>query len=100
MKNQIAKSSAIVLALVLGMACTRSASAQDCEAFYTNSSDVQVTLAEQWNGKSWTIQSTGNAAGANHLLGISCSSASACTAIGIYQDSKSLGTLAERWGPR
>ena len=38
MKNQITKSFAFVLALVLGMACTQSASAQaHCDATYTNS---------------------------------------------------------------
>jgi hypothetical protein len=38
MKNQIAKSFATGLALVLGMACTRFASAQEhCSADYTDS---------------------------------------------------------------
>src|ERR1700741_337197 len=39
MKNQIARSLAVVLALVLGMACTQSASAQTCSAAYTHSFD-------------------------------------------------------------
>ena len=40
MKNQSAKSFAIVFVLVLGMACVQSASAQpDCSATYTNSFD-------------------------------------------------------------
>jgi hypothetical protein len=39
MKNQSAKSLAIVLGLVLGMACTRSAPAQSCSVNFTNSVD-------------------------------------------------------------
>jgi hypothetical protein len=40
MKNQTAKSFAVFLALILGMACTQSASAQKhCDASYTNSFD-------------------------------------------------------------
>jgi hypothetical protein len=39
MKNHVVKSLAIFLALVLGMACTQSASAQTCSANFTNSFD-------------------------------------------------------------
>jgi Trypsin len=59
------------------------------------------TLVEAWNGSSWTVQSSANAAGQNYnvLMDVSCSAANACTAVG--QDSAGFGqqpeSLAERW---
>jgi hypothetical protein len=43
-------------------------------------------LAERWNGSKWTVR---HLAGHGLLTGVSCTSASACTAVG--------GNLAERW---
>lgn len=44
-----------------------------------------MTLAERWNGSAWTTQSTPNPAGGSHLASVSCSSATACTAVGYRQ---------------
>lgn len=65
---------------------------------YANGAGVQVTLVERWNGSSWVIQPTPNPAGAiiSELLGVSCASDNACTAVGDSIGSAS-GTLAERW---
>src|SRR5438128_2358635 len=58
---------------------------------------TQVTLAEAWNGTAWTTQTTPNPAGAtaSQLSGVSCSSATACTAVGYYSDRSGTHTLAE-----
>ena len=69
-----------------------------------------VTLAEPWDGTSWTLETTPNpaAAGANGLTSaqfsaVSCTSSSACTAVGLYYDwppqvgSVYIIPLAERW---
>jgi hypothetical protein len=73
--------------------------------YYSNSAGVAVTLAERWNGKAWAVQATPNPSGSsnatsgNYLDGVSCTSASACTAVGYYYNN-STGyslTLAERW---
>jgi hypothetical protein len=56
-------------------------------------------MAERWNGTTWTVQPTPNpASGHRTLYAVSCSSASACTAVGIYFE-KSGGTSpnVERW---
>jgi hypothetical protein len=60
------------------------------------------TLAEAWNGTSWTIQSSPNAPGQryNALADVSCTAAGACTTVG--QDAAAaIGSepesLAERW---
>ena len=51
-------------------------------------------VAERWNGTRWTIQPTPNPRpGGAFLNGVSCTSASACTAVGSLPP----GTLAERW---
>jgi hypothetical protein len=67
---------------------------------YENSSKVDVTLSERWNGTEWTIQSTPNPTGAkqSHLLGVSCVASTSCIAVGWYENSS--GThmaLAEEW---
>jgi hypothetical protein len=65
-----------------GISCT---SGTSCIAVgdYYNGTDT-VTLAEAWNGSTWTIQTTPNPAGSVSagLDGISCSSATACVAVG------------------
>src|SRR5205823_6314005 len=74
--------------------CTAVGSSDD-----TNSA-VYGTLAERWNGSSWAIQPTPNPSGVygSRLSGVSCSSASGCTAVGGYVTSSGIEvTLAERW---
>lgn len=67
---------------------------------YENSSDVYVTLAERWNGTTWKAQQPPNPAHGTQitLVGVSCTSAAACTAVGVYYDKAGAGVaLAERW---
>jgi hypothetical protein len=86
---------------LLAVAC---ATATACTAVgdYSNGSN-SVTLAERWDGKTWSIQSTPNPGQGGTLSGVACTSASACTTVGEYETSRtnfSLGfsvTLAERW---
>jgi len=58
-----------------------------------------VTLAERWNGTAWAIERTPNPAGstASALNGVSCTSATACTAVGDYYTSTNPLPLVERW---
>ena len=82
-----------------GVSCTTS-SACTAAGYYVNSAGTIVTLAERWNGSSWTIQSTPNPTGTNDsaLNGVSCTTSSACTAAGYYTNSAgTIVTLAERW---
>jgi hypothetical protein len=59
------------------------------------------TLAERWNGHAWSIQPTPNPPGGQwFLIAVSCTSRSACTAVGgrlAPPTQNGLGTLAERW---
>ena len=85
---------------LLSVSCT-SSSACIAVGIYTDSSGApDVTLAEQWNGAKWTVKSTPNPSGSQHafLNSVSCSSSSACTAVGASFDSSgAASTLAERW---
>jgi hypothetical protein len=82
-----------------GVSCS-SATACTAVGNYRGSGGNYLTLAERWNGATWTIQPTPNPSGApyNSLQGVSCPSATACTAVGFYESSGgSYLTLAERW---
>lgn len=53
------------------------------------------TLAEEWNGSHWRIVPTPSPSRASELRGVSCTSATACTAVGSSASEK--WALAERW---
>jgi hypothetical protein len=84
-----------------GVSC---ASTSVCTAVgtYENYSFAARILAERWNGSSWVRQSTPKPSGATvYLLGltaVSCTSASICTAVGVYENSSEARiTFAEYW---
>jgi hypothetical protein len=83
-----------------------SCSAADaCTAVGTdvNTSGIDVTLAERWDGAGWQRQATPNPAGdtttsvAPTLLGVSCPTASFCVAVGNYQDGFNQAGMADTW---
>jgi hypothetical protein len=70
-------------------------SAADCTAIgsYPSANFQQsLTLAEQWNGKAWSIEPSPHPT-QDTLLGVSCVSATACTAVGTVGPAP----LAEKW---
>jgi hypothetical protein len=74
--------------------------ASSCEAVgQFTSGGATRTLAEGWNGSSWTIQSTPNVSGAANsaLGGVSCPSATDCEAVGDSFTGPNSATLAEVW---
>jgi hypothetical protein len=56
------------------------------------------TLAEEWNGSHWQIIRTPSPSRESELRGISCTSPTACTAVGSSASDK--WTLAEHWNGR
>jgi len=80
------------------VSCT---AARTCTAvgLFTNASGTDVTLAEAWDGTAWTIQSTANPPRAtfSELSGVSCTAASACTAVGNTASQSASSSLAETW---
>ena len=80
-----------------GVSCT-SSSACTAVGSYMNSSSVQQTLIEAWNGTTWSIVSSPNGSSLPNVLeGVSCTSASNCTAVGLYQSGSYDLTLVESW---
>lgn len=84
----------------LAISC-RQARACTAAGDYGTSAGADVTLAERWNGTRWTIRQTPNPKNSfgSSLRAISCSSAHACTATGVYAiDAEGdAEPLAEAW---
>jgi IPT/TIG domain len=85
-------------AILEGVSCPSSTS---CTAvgFNTSSGGVQTALIESWNGENWSLGSAAIPTGGASLgfNGVSCTAASACTAVGGYTASTGVAGLAERW---
>jgi hypothetical protein len=82
-----------------GVSCT-STTACTAVGKYTTTAGIRKTLAERWNGTKWSVQSTPNPSGTSEAVfrGVSCSSSTACVAVGSYYGSGgSVLTLAEQW---
>ncbi len=84
-----------------GVSCT-SATACTAVGSYQTRSGKHVTLAERWNGSTWSRQPTPNPASPprSALAAVSCTSATACTAVGssaVDNFGSNSRTLAERW---
>jgi hypothetical protein len=62
---------------------------------------AELTLAEAWNGSTWTIQPTVDKGGdtSNYLYGVSCNASDACMSVGSYNSNTSFrfGVLTEVW---
>ena len=82
-----------------GVSCPRS-SACTAVGDFTRGSGVVVTLAEHWDSRGWATQATPSPRGArlSALVSVSCSSPSACTAVGQAISNQGASVpLAERW---
>ena len=57
------------------------------------------SLAAVWNGGGWSLQSPSTPGGAlsDELVGVSCTGASACTAVGAYDAGSGAVPMAQRW---
>jgi hypothetical protein len=78
-----------------GVACSSPDACMAVGGYNNSSNSRNLTLAEAWNGKTWTIKASPNPKGAtgSNLFGVSCD-ASACMAIGDSGENK---TLSEAW---
>jgi hypothetical protein len=85
-----------------GVSCTSASACTAVGLTYRRTAEPK-TLIESWNGSAWSIVRSPNPAprsrfGIDSLFGVSCISASACTAVGSYQrDSRKPRTLIESW---
>jgi hypothetical protein len=85
------------------VSCT---SARACTATGANFSATGPTLAVRWDGTRWRVQHTPSPAnsGTSHeevaLNGVSCASATACTATGAYAPGGHSAYFLEAWNGR
>ena len=80
-----------------GVSCT---SPTACTAVgYANNGTVYQTLIEEWDGTAWSIVPSPdtNASQYNFFRGVSCTSATACTAVGAASNGTKYQTLIEQW---
>jgi hypothetical protein len=80
------------------VSCTSVSDCMATGAAVDQTGENQFTLAESWNGTSWTLLHTpGPGSFGNELLGVSCAAATACMAVGDFIGNGNGMTLAEAW---
>jgi hypothetical protein len=75
-----------------GVSCPSVTACIAVGSHWDSATDVEVSLAEGFDGSTWTAQPTPNPAEGGYLYGVSCPSASACIAVGNAD-----ATLVERY---
>lgn len=74
----------VTISNLYGVSC---ASDRGCTAVgsYFNSANVQVPLAESWDGSTWTVQAVpSRSKSGGEILAVSCAAPGRCTAVGNY----------------
>jgi hypothetical protein len=84
------------------VSCVTATSCEAVGSYLTSDTFKPLTLAEQWNGSTWAVQSTPNPAQSidNNLLGVWCTSADSCAAVGdqtLPGTPLATLTLAQSW---
>jgi hypothetical protein len=85
--------------VLAGLSCSSPAMCTAVGSFLSQAGTT-ATLAERWDGSTWTLLATPNPSGSSgaELSGLSCASSSACVAVGSSSGgAAALQTLAERW---
>jgi hypothetical protein len=80
-----------------GVSCVSATACTAAGYSYKTSSAHSKTLIESWNGTRWSVVSTPNPRSSNYLYGVSCVSATTCTAVGDSLASAGDKTLIESW---
>ena len=88
---------------LFGVSCSSPTACIAVGRYYNTTLLREQMLTESWNGSEWKLQSTAEPSGGekSQLIGVSCSSSTACTAVGLYYDptitKNAYQPLAERW---
>jgi hypothetical protein len=86
-------------AMLAGVSCSSPDACTAVGDYYDSTNDL-LTLAERWDGHSWTIETTPNAPNvhSNVLNAVSCAGPRTCTAVGYSVTAKSrIRALVEQW---
>jgi hypothetical protein len=81
------------------VSCASTVSCTAVGVTYTSVGENAMPLAEYWDGTSWTAETVPVPAGAFDidLTGVSCPTATDCTAVGTYDGTAGGDPLAEQW---
>jgi len=80
------------------VSCPDHASCMATGSSLDQTGENQFTLAEAWNGMSWSLSSTPSPGSfGDELRGVSCTSPSSCMAVGDFTGTGNELTLAEAW---
>lgn len=81
-----------------GVSCVSSAFCVAVGWYYDATAAAYRTLAETWNGTTWSITPTPSPSVQSALEGVSCTGPASCRAVGYYDSSHSgFKTLVESW---
>ncbi len=86
--------------LLVAVSCTSPRACVAVGSSNTAGNDGTVTLAEIWDGMTWTIEPTPNPTGAKYslLTGVSCASKNSCVAVGFsISPGSASAALSEVW---
>jgi hypothetical protein len=95
-----AKVNGAASAELVGVSCASASACTAVGSAFETAGSRDVNLAEAWNGQSWRVEAIPNPKGATEssLYAVSCTSASACTAVGVYDNAAGFPrAMAERW---
>ena len=87
-------------ASLTGVSCPSATACTAVGSAFVKATRRSVNLAEAWNGTSWRVQAIPAPKGAANslLFGVSCTSPTACTAVGYYNNTAGRAVAqAERW---
>ncbi len=85
---------------LMSVSCTSATSCMAVGSYDPSSSSfTSQTLIEQWNGTSWSIDTSPNTSTSesNSLYGVSCVSGTFCETVGSAQSGGAYDTLVEAW---
>jgi len=81
-----------------GVSCVSATACTAAGFYYTTGGGHHMTLIESWNGASWSVVPSPSPGTGSLFSGVSCVSATVCSAAGYYNPTGSTrGTLIETW---
>lgn len=94
----VAKPTESKQSILLDVSCSSTSSCTGVGG-YKNSSGVQVSFVERWNGTSWSHQSSPNPVGSTNTViqGVSCVASSPCVGAGDWNNGKTWQPMAQEW---
>lgn len=94
----VSKPAGSIRTVLLDVSCS-STSACAGVGIYRDSTGLQTSFVERWNGTSWSHQASANPAGSTNTViqGVSCVASSPCVAVGDWNNGKTWLPMAQEY---